>query len=30
MYSNNAEEEDEKMTERWQKDPEGIIIRVLG
>jgi len=28
MYSNIAEEEDNKMVERWQKDAEGIIIFV--
>lgn len=28
MYSNIAEEEDDKMVERWQKDAEGIIIFV--
>ncbi|KAH9989374.1 hypothetical protein BJV74DRAFT_773062, partial [Russula compacta] len=26
MYSKIAEEEDNKMTERWQKDAEGMII----
>ena len=28
MYSKIAEEEDDKMVERWQKDAEGIIIFV--
>ena len=28
MYSKIAEEEDNKMIERWQKDSEGIIIFV--
>lgn len=28
MYSKIAEEEDNKMVERWQKDAEGIIIFV--
>ena len=28
MYSTIAEEEDDKMVERWQKDAEGIIIFV--
>jgi len=28
MYSKIAEEEDDKMAERWQKDAEGIIIFV--
>ena len=28
MYSNIVEEEDNKMTERWQKDADGILIFV--
>jgi hypothetical protein len=28
MYSKLAEEDDNKMAERWQKDAEGIIIFV--
>ena len=28
MYSKIAEEEDNKMTERWQKDADGILIFV--
>jgi len=28
MYSKIAEEEDNKMAERWQRDAEGIIIFV--
>jgi hypothetical protein len=28
MYSNIAEAEDNKMTERWQKDADGILIFV--
>ena len=28
MYSKIAEEEDDGMAERWQKDAEGIIIFV--
>ena len=28
MYSEHAEEEDNKMAERWQKDADGIIIFV--
>jgi hypothetical protein len=28
MYSKIAEEEDSKMTERWQKDADGITIFV--
>ena len=28
MYSKIAEEEDDRMVERWQKDAEGIIIFV--
>jgi hypothetical protein len=28
MYSKIAEEEDNKMVERWQKDAEGMIIFV--
>jgi hypothetical protein len=28
MYSNLAEDEDKMMTERWQKDADGIIIFV--
>ena len=28
LYSEIAEEEDNKMAERWQKDAEGIIIFV--
>ena len=28
MYSKLAEEDDNKMAERWQKDADGIIIFV--
>ena len=28
MYSKAAEEEDNKMVERWQKDADGILIFV--
>jgi hypothetical protein len=28
IYSKNAEEEDIKMAERWQKDADGIILFV--
>jgi len=28
MYSEMAQEEDNKMTERWQKDADGILIFV--
>jgi hypothetical protein len=28
MYSKAAEDEDDKMTDRWQKDAEGIIFFV--
>ena len=28
MYRNMAEEEDNKMAERWQKDADGILIFV--
>jgi hypothetical protein len=28
MYSNIVEEEDNKMSERWQKDADGILIFV--
>jgi hypothetical protein len=28
MYSKAAEEEDNKMAERWQKDAEGVLIFV--
>jgi hypothetical protein len=28
MYVKMAEEEDNKMTERWQKDADGILIFV--
>jgi hypothetical protein len=28
MYSNAAEEEDNKMVKRWQKDADGILIFV--
>ena len=28
MYSRAAEDEDNKMVERWQKDADGIIIFV--
>jgi hypothetical protein len=28
MYSNFAEDEDKKMTDRWKKDADGIIIFV--
>ena len=28
MYSKAAEDEDNKMAERWQKDAEGILIFV--
>ena len=28
MYSRAAEEEDKNMTDRWQKDADGILIFV--
>ena len=28
MYSKAADEEDNKMVERWQKDADGILIFV--
>jgi len=28
MYSNIAEEEDNKIVERWQRDAEGVILFV--
>ena len=28
MYTKTAEEEDNKMVERWQKDADGILIFV--
>jgi len=28
LYSKIAEEEDNKMTDRWQKDADGILIFV--
>ena len=30
MYSKIAEEEDDKVTDRWQKDADGILIFVSG
>ena len=30
IYSKIAEEEDNRMTDRWQKDAEGILIFVSG
>ena len=30
LYSKIAEEEDDKVTDRWQKDADGILIFVSG